>query len=37
MLVDHLEKLPPSFKDYHLVVSTLGIDQSQEISQQCRK
>ncbi len=37
MLVNHMEKLPESLKDYHLVVSTLSIDQSQDIAAQCRK
>jgi len=26
MIVDHLEQLPESFKDYHLVVSTVNIN-----------
>lgn len=37
MIVEHNEKLPATFKDYHLVVSTLPIDASRDISQQCRK
>ena len=36
MIVDHVVKLPESFKDYNLVVSTLSVDSSIEISQKCR-
>lgn len=32
MIVDHIEKVPESFKGYHLVVSTLSIDASKQIS-----
>lgn len=37
MIVEHMLKIPESFKGYQLVVSTLGVDASREISQQCRK